>query len=75
MNNLNTLGKDIPIELCRLNYKTKSYIANFQSGNQQIDDYFRNRAIDDWDTVTYIYLDTNRDIPIACVSLCCSSMT
>ncbi len=68
------LTNEITIGFQKLNYKTKKYVENFRSGNQSIDNYFQRSAIDDSDTVTYIFIDEKKDKTIACVSLSCSKI-
>lgn len=72
MNNSETLGINIPIDFIKLGYKTKSYVENFNCGNKQIDYYFQHIALNDNNTVTYLFIDKSKDVTIACVSVCCS---
>lgn len=66
------IGKDIEIAFLPLTFKHKKYVQNFHSGNDEIDRYFQNFAIDDWDTATYAFVDKSLDIAIAFVSMSCS---
>ena len=62
MDNSETLGKDIPIDFIKLTYKTKSYVENFNCGNKQIDNYFQNHALNDNNTVTYLFIDKSTNL-------------
>ena len=68
------LGKDINIDIQILNYKNKNYLTNFNCGNENIDKYFHNYALNDVNTATHMFIDTDKDIAIALVSMSCSKV-
>lgn len=66
------LGKDVDIDFNILSFRNKHYLKNFSCGNPEIDRYFHRQALDDNDTVTYMFIDKKLDIAIALVSISCS---
>lgn len=67
-------GEQIPIEMQILSAKNKKYIKNFFCNNASIDNYFRNDAVRDKSSVTYIFIDTKNKTIVACVTIACSAI-
>lgn len=72
--NLHKLGKDIDIAFLTLDYQCKKYLKSFSCGNSEIDRYFHYHALDDPDTITYMFIDKCKDIAITLVSVSCSKI-
>ena len=68
------IGSNYSIDLQILNQSNKEYTKNFCCGNSEIDSYFRNRAAKDKTAVTYMYIDTDTNTLIACVTISCSAI-
>lgn len=73
-NTTKVLGKDINIKVQILNYKNKKYLCGFNCGDSEINRYFHYQALDDNNTATYIFIDSDKDIAIALVSISCSKV-
>ena len=67
-------GQQCSIKVKVLSVKEQKYLQNFSCGNQSIDKYFRKKAIEDETAVTYLYIDKEEDVLIACVTLSCSAI-
>ena len=64
----------VSIDFLKLTPDTEDYLQNFQCGNPNIDRYFREEALNDENSSTYIFVDQNTDTLLACVSLCCTGI-
>lgn len=67
-------GNQIPIDIIRLSPENGKYTQDFFCDNKAIDHYFRNMASHDPTAVTYLFVDSEKDSPIACVTLACSAI-
>lgn len=67
-------GSEIPIKLLILSAKSRKYTKDFFCNNEAIDSYFRNEAPYDNTAVTYLFIDTDNDRVVACVTLACSAI-
>lgn len=74
MSGIRLYGQDIDIVFTTLNYQTKKYLSKFSCGNSEIDKYFCTYAFNDKDTVTHIFIDKQKDTPIALISISCSKI-
>ena len=54
--------------------KANTLLVKFHCGNEEIDSYFQNRALNDEDAVTYCFLDDNLSTIIALSSLSCNGI-
>lgn len=71
---MKTYGEQISIEMKILSFKNRKYIKKFFCGNTSIDDYYRNNAINDNSSVTYLFTNTLDNSIIACVTIACSAI-
>lgn len=67
-------GKTHKIKSYVLSEKNKSYIDNFDCGNTTINRYLKEKALDDVDSVTHLYVNIDNNEVIAFVTLTCSSI-
>lgn len=67
-------GEEIPIEIQILTQENKKYTETFFCDNESIDRYFRCIAPHDATAVTYLFIDTEYDALVACVTLSCSAI-
>lgn len=67
-------GSEISVRIELLKPENKHYAENFYCDNKAIDNYFRITAPYDETAVTYMFIDTEADSPIACVTLACSAI-
>lgn len=67
-------GSQIPVRIELLKPENKHYTKDFYCDNKAIDNYFRKVAAFDETAVTYLFIDTDEDSPIACVTLACSAI-
>ena len=67
-------GQDILIYKYLLDDKTYQYLNNFDSGKPDIDEYFKNEALNDSGSVTYMYVDMTTNIVIALAAVSCASI-
>lgn len=70
----NLLGKNINIAFEKLNSKNFCFLESFNCGNIQINNYFQKKALNDNDSVTYLYLNKDNNEVITCVSISCSKV-
>lgn len=54
--------------------KANMLLVKFHCGNEEIDSYFQNKALNDDDAVTYCFLDDNLSTIIALSSLSCNGI-
>lgn len=67
-------GNQIPVKIMLLSPEERKYTQNFFCDNKAIDHYFRNLALHDPSAVTYLFVDSEKDSPIAFVTLACSAI-
>ncbi len=67
-------GKDIKVAFELLREENRHYTDGFSYGNKSIDSYFRSKALSDKTSVTYLYIDTDADELISCVTVACSAI-
>lgn len=67
-------GEDIPIDVQLLTPQNKAYTQTFFCDNESIDHYFQEIAPYDSTAVTYLFIDTDHDALIACVTIACSAI-
>lgn len=67
-------GNQIPIDILLLTPKTAKYTKHFYCDNVALDHYFRNKAPRDQTAVTYLFIDSENDNTVACVTLACSAI-
>lgn len=67
-------GYDVPLDVMKLTPYERGSMTNFCSGSDPIDNFFKFEAADSIREVTYLFLDTKRNKPAACVSVSCSSV-
>ena len=67
-------GEEIPIDMQLLTPENRAYTENFFCDNPSIDHYFQELAPYDATAVTYLFIDTEYDCPVACVTLACSAI-
>lgn len=67
-------GIQYNIDFKILDKATQKYTETFNCGNPSIDAYFREGAINDSSSVTYLFIDTDSDELISCVTLSCSAI-
>ncbi len=67
-------GGDVHVEIMKLTCKNASLLSGFCSGNELIDDFFKNQAASSIREVTYLFYDPERRKAAACVSVSCSSL-
>lgn len=67
-------GSEISVSIVLLKSENRHYTGNFYCDNNEIDKYFREIAPYDETAVTYLFIDTEEDSPIACVTLACSAI-
>lgn len=68
-------GQDVLIYKCLLDEKTYPYLADFDSGKPDIDEYFKNKALNDSGSVTYMYVDMDTNMVIALAAVACASIS
>ena len=66
-------GRELNISVQTLDAESEKYIE-FSCGNESIDDYLHYEAIGDQSSVTYLYIDVDRDKLIAFVTIACSAI-
>lgn len=71
---MRTYGEQIPIEMQILSPKNQKYTKNFFCNNISIDSYYRMEAAKDSSSVTYLFINTNDNSIIACVTIACSAI-
>lgn len=67
-------GADIPIEIQLLNHENQTYTDHFSCNYETVDQYFREIAPYDNTVVTYLFIDTELDTLVACMSIACSAI-
>ncbi len=67
-------GQDIPIRMEVLTAKNKKYTESFLCNNPSIDHYFHKMAHLDEASVTYLFIDKEKDLLISCLTLSCSAI-
>ena len=68
-------GTDIQFEIARLNKDNFKYIKNFSCGNSSIDEYLKERAMNDAFGTTYIVIDNTTLSVVGYCTMCCSGLT
>ena len=67
-------GEEYSIDLQILTKENSRYVDDFHCGNLSIDSYFREEASADRTSVTYLFIDTDADRLMACVTIACSAI-
>ena len=67
-------GEQYSVDIQILTKENQKYVEGFSCGNPYIDAYFRMEAVCDRTSVTYLFLDTDDDRLIACVTIACSAI-
>lgn len=67
-------GSEYSIEIQLLCKENSRYVSEFHCGNSSIDSYFQKEASEDCTSVTYLFIDTDQDCLIACVTIACSAI-
>lgn len=67
-------GEQYSVDIQILTTENQRYVEGFSCGNPSIDNYFRAKAVTDRTSVTYLFLDSDDDQLIACVTLACSAI-
>lgn len=73
-NILQKYGQDFFVRKYILNVDTQKYLDDFDSGKIEIDKYFREKALNDKKSVTYMYVDTSTDVVVALATVSCASI-
>ena len=71
---LGVFGEDICISIEKLSKKNEEIVRGFSCGNDEIDEFFRNKALHSINEVTYLFIDDDRKCLAAAASLACSSI-
>ncbi|MCD8048094.1 MAG: hypothetical protein LUG52_00535 [Clostridia bacterium] len=71
---MKSYGEQIPIEVQILSVQNQKYVETFFCGNSSIDDYYRIEAAEDNTSVTYLFIDTENDRIISCITIACSAI-
>lgn len=67
-------GQQIPVRVERLNRENNRLAWYFFCGNDTIDQFFQNEALNDPTTVTYLVIDDSRDRLLAALTIACSAI-
>lgn len=67
-------GNNIPIDVKMLTPETRKYTQGFACGNPVIDQYFIETAPTDQAAVTYLFIDSENNLLISCITLACSAI-
>lgn len=67
-------GEQISIDVQVLSSKNQKYIRYFNCNDDSINYYFRRQALKDKFSVTYLFIDINKDVAIACATVACSAI-
>lgn len=67
-------GEDICVSIEKLSKKHEAIVREFSCGNDEIDDFFRNKAMHSINEVTYLFVDDERQRLAAAASVACSSI-
>ena len=67
-------GEQIPVEMIILSPENRKYTRNFFCNNPSIDNYYRKKAVKDNSSVTYLFVNSNDNSVIACVTIACSAI-
>ena len=67
-------GEQYSVDIQILTEENQKYVEGFSCGNPSIDTYFRMKAVSDRTSVTYLFIDTDEDKLIACVTIACSAI-
>ena len=67
-------GEQIPVEMIILSPENRKYTRNFFCNNPSIDNYYRKKAVKDNSSVTYLFVNSNNNSVIACVTIACSAI-
>lgn len=67
-------GEQIQIDMQILSLKNQKYTKKFFCGNKAIDKYYRKEAAADSTSVTYLFIDTDHDQVISCMTIACSAI-
>lgn len=67
-------GNEITVDIQVLTNENTVYLKNFKCGNVSIDYYFNKCAQNDDTSVTYLFIDSEKDRLIACMTISCSAI-
>lgn len=67
-------GNQVIVDIQVLSQDNAEYLSGFNCGNKSIDQYFNMQARDDETAVTYLFIDCEKDILIACMTIACSAI-
>lgn len=67
-------GEQYSVSIQILTEENQKYVEGFSCGNPSIDSYFREEAVNDRTSVTYLFLNNDDDQLIACVTIACSAI-
>ena len=67
-------GKYVKISVEILSEQNKEIVSNFDCGNEIINNYLRKKALDDFDSVTHLYVNNENGGVVAFATLTCSAI-